>query len=86
MAAELVTFKMDSEFLSEVDNISKKAGFGNRTEFIRGALREKIDEIRLKEAMISLTHLKGASKKKTSDEDLERIRKKAFEEIDKRIK
>mgnify|MGYP001567248727 CR=1 FL=1 len=35
--------------------------------------------------MMSISHLKGASKKKTSDEEFERIREKAFEEIDKKL-
>jgi len=35
--------------------------------------------------MISLAHLKGASKKKTTDKNYERIRKKAFEEIAKKF-
>ena len=43
MATELVTFKMEHNFLEEVDKTVKTAGFQNRTEFIRNALREKIE-------------------------------------------
>ena len=86
MATELVTFKLDNKFLKEVDCVVKKSGFGNRTEFIRSALREKVDEIKLKKAMIEIAHLKGASKKKTTDEELEKIREKAFEELDKKFR
>ena len=39
-------------------------GYHNRTEFIRNALREKVEETKLKEAMMEIAHLKGASKKK----------------------
>ena len=86
MTTELVTFKMKHDFLDEVDKTAKSAGFQNRTEFIRNALREKVEESRLKQAMMEIAHLKGASKKKTSDEELERIREKVFDEFDKRLK
>ena len=86
MATALVTFKLDNKFLKKVDGIVKKSGFGNRTEFIRNALREKVDEIKLKKAMIEIAHLKGASKKKISDEDYEMARELAFEKISKELK
>ena len=86
MTTELVTFKMEPEFLKEVDKTVKSAGFQNRTEFIRASLREKIDDVKLKKAMIELSKLKGISRKKTSDEEYERNREKAFEEIAKKLK
>lgn len=86
MATELVTFKMEHEFLKDVDQTAKSAGFQNRTEFIRAALREKVDDVKLKQAMASIAHLKGAAKKKTTPEEYEKAREKAFEEISKKIK
>ena len=86
MATEMITLKMDNVFLEDIDNTIKKEGYQNRTEFIRDALREKLEDIKLKKAMMEIAHLKGASKKKTSDEELERIREKAFEEIDKNLR
>ena len=76
----------EHDFLKEVDKTVKSSGFQNRTEFIRNALREKVEEVKLKQAMIALSKLKGKSSKKTTDEELERIREKAFEEIDKKLK
>ena len=86
MTTELVTFKMKHDFLDEVDKTAKSAGFQNRTEFIRNALREKVDEAKLKQVMMEIAHLKGASKKKTSDEEYEKIREMAFEEISNKLK
>ena len=74
MGVELVTFKMDKEFLQEVDGVTKRSGFSNRTDFIRNALRDKIDEIKLKEAMIRLSKLKGSSKTKISNESIHKVR------------
>jgi metal-responsive CopG/Arc/MetJ family transcriptional regulator len=68
MATELVTFKMEHDFLEEVDKTAESAGFQNRTEFIRNALKEKVEEIKLKQAMIALSKLKGKAPRKTTDE------------------
>jgi len=86
MATEMITLKLEDSFLDNIDTIVKKEGYQSRTEFIRNALREKVEASKLKEAMMELSKLKGASKKKTSDEELERIREKAFEEIDKKLR
>lgn len=86
MATEMITVKMDDKFLKDIDDVVKKEKYQNRTEFIRAALREKIDEVKLKKAMMEIAHLKGASKKKISDEELEKIREKAFEEFDKKFR
>jgi len=86
MATEMITVKMDGTFLKEVDSVVKKEGYQNRTEFIRNALREKVSEAKLKQAMMEIAHLKGAAKKKTTDEERERIRELAFEELDRKFR
>jgi len=86
MTTEMITVKLDDRFLGDIDSVVKNSGYQNRTEFIRNALREKVEEAKMKEAMMKLAHLKGASKKKTSDEDLERIREKVFDEFEKKFK
>ncbi len=86
MATEMITVKMDGRFLEDIDAVVQKEGYQNRTEFIRGALREKVEESKLKEAMVNIAHLKGAAKKRTSDKEFEDIRKKAFEELSKKLK
>ena len=60
--------------------------YQNRTEFIRNALREKVEESKIREAMLDIAHLKGAAKKKTTDKGYEEIRKKAFDELSKNLK
>ena len=86
MTTEMITLKMDNVFLEDIDKLVKKEGYQNRTEFIRDALREKLENIKLKKAMMEIAHLKGASKKETSDKEYERIRMKAFEELDKNLR
>lgn len=84
MATELVTFKLDSKFLGEVDNISKESGFSTRTDFIRNALGEKVDEIKLREAMIRMSKLKGSSKKKTTNKKIHAVREKVLQDLIKK--
>ena len=86
MTTEMITLKLDDMFLKEIDSIVEKQGYHNRTEFIRNALREKVEDTKLKGAMMQIAHLKGASKKKTSDADLEKIREKVFNELDKKVR
>ena len=74
MATEMISLKLDGIFLKEIDSLVKDAGYQNRTEFIRNTLREKIEDIKLKQAMIELASFKGKSAKKTTDEDIARIR------------
>ncbi|MFH0797904.1 MAG: ribbon-helix-helix domain-containing protein [Candidatus Woesearchaeota archaeon] len=86
MATEMITLKLDDKFLDEIDSFVKKEGYKNRTEFIRMALRLKVDECKLREAMASIAHVRGAAKRKISDEEYEENRQKAFEELSKRFK
>ena len=86
MVTEMITVKLEDSFLREIDGIVELQGYQNRTEFIRNALREKVEQSKIKEAMIQFAHLKGASKKKTTDEQLEKIRLKVFEEFEKKLK
>ena len=86
MATEMITVKMDDAFLDDIDAVVKKEKYQNRTEFIRAALREKIDEIKLKKAMMEIAHLKGASKKKITEEEYERARELAFDKISEKLR
>ena len=81
MTTQMITVKMDDSFLREIDTIVEKQGYQNRTEFIRKALREKIEDARIRDAIANLAKLKGASKKQTSDAELEAIREKVFQEF-----
>ncbi|HLC46671.1 MAG TPA: ribbon-helix-helix domain-containing protein [Candidatus Nanoarchaeia archaeon] len=86
MVTEMITLKLEKGFLKEVDKTVKERGFHNRTEFIRNALRENMNEARMKEAYLRICHLKGASKKKITDEEIHVAKEKAFEEIAKRFR
>lgn len=86
MVTRMITVKMDSVLLNEIDRTVKKQGYQNRTEFIRNALHEKLDSVKHKQALEEIAHLKGSSKKKTSDKELHKIRDKVFDEFGKKFK
>lgn len=83
MVTEMITLKLEDRFLKEIDEVVEKEGYQNRTEFIRNALREKLEEVKLRKAMVELAHLKGAAKKKINAEEYEKVRTKAFEQLAK---
>ena len=78
MATEMITLKLETRFLEEIDGVVENEGYQNRTEFIRNALREKLEETKMRKTMDELAHLKGASKKKISDEDIHKAGEKVF--------
>lgn len=86
MATELVTFKIEKDFLKEIDDTVKRSKYHNRTEFIRESLREKVSDIRIKRSIEELSKLKGSAKKKITDEEYEKVREEAFNEISRKLK
>lgn len=74
---------LDGRFLEDVDQVVKTKGYQNRTEFIRNALREKVDQAKMEETILELAHLKGSAKKRISAKEYETVRKRAFEELEK---
>ena len=82
---ENISLRLETKFLKELEELIKKHNYMTKTEFIREAIRDKIIELEKQEALIKLKRLYGASKKKTTDEDLHKARKKAFEELDKNL-
>ena len=86
MVTNLITLKLERNFLKEIDLIVQSQNYQNRTEFIRNALRDKVEKARTREIMEEILSLKGLASKKTSDKDLERLRTKAFEELEKEFK
>jgi len=66
--AELVTFKIEPEFLREVDRTVEHSYYQNRTEFIRSALRRLLYEERLKSLIGSAKSLSPKERKARTKE------------------
>ncbi len=81
MATEMITLKLEDQFLRDIDRIVKEEGYKNRTEFLRRAIREKVEETRLKEAELQIYKLLGSSKKKITKAEYEHMRKEGIKKL-----
>lgn len=86
---ETISLKLDETMLQNVDKTLQKHNFSTRTEFIRDAIRDKLSELSRDELIEEFMKFRGKSKKKTSDEELKKIRaevsKELMEELDKKF-
>jgi Arc/MetJ-type ribon-helix-helix transcriptional regulator len=76
MTTEMINLKLDSEFLNDIDEIVEKENYQNRTEFIRSALRDKVDKVKFKKTFEEIKKaMMGKDKRKTTEEEYEEVRK-----------
>lgn len=66
---ETISLKMEEELLHDVDSSIKSHRYSTRTEFIRDAIRTKLNDLEKEEAIKKLAELKGSLKAKKSDEE-----------------
>ena len=78
-----ITIKLPKEMVKEI-NKAVNGNYGTKSEFIREAVRDKLEEERKKRLMTWAKEYHGFFKSNTSDEDLERIRAKASKEFFKK--
>lgn len=78
--------KLENTFLKDIEKSMKKNRYTTKTEFIREAIRDKIRDLEKEEALLRLKKLYGASKRKTTDEELHKAGEKAFKELEKELK
>ncbi len=80
---EHISIKLEDDFLRDLERIIKKNRYSTKTEFIREAIRDKIEEIERKEMLKHIERIAGKSKRKTSDEQLHKAGERVFEELAK---
>jgi len=83
---ENVSIKLDGEFLNNIERFMKKYNYMTKAEFIRQAIRDKIQQMEKEEMLKEVEKMAGSSKRKTTDEQLHEIRDKAFEQLEKKFK
>ena len=83
---ESVSLKLEDKFLKDIEEIMKKHRYTTKTEFIREAIRDKIRDLEKEELILRAKALYGASKRKTTDEDVHRAGEEAFRELDRELK
>lgn len=77
---------MEDKLLEELDQKLHQHRYSTRTEFIRDAIREKLSELEKDELLKAVARLKGASKHKTTDEQLHQAREEVFKQLEAKFK
>ncbi len=80
-----VSLKLKKSIIKEIDALSKIFHYNTKTEFIREAIRDKIKELEIEIFMRKIKKFKGISKTKTSDKELEKIRRCVTERYLKKL-
>jgi metal-responsive CopG/Arc/MetJ family transcriptional regulator len=78
---ETVSIKLEDNFAKDLDKTIKKNHYTTKTEFIREAIRDKMKDLQKEEMLLRAKRLYGASKRKTTDEELHMAREKAFDDV-----
>ena len=86
---EIISLKLDEHMLHNIDGSIRKHNFSTRTEFIRAAIRDKLEELNRDKLINEFLKFRGKAKKKTTYEENRRTREKVskglMEELDKRF-
>jgi metal-responsive CopG/Arc/MetJ family transcriptional regulator len=82
---EIITFKLQGDILREIDDILRPLHFSNRTEFIREAVREKLNKIEKDLFLDELEKFKGAARTRVSDKRLHKIREEVAKKYAERL-
>jgi Arc/MetJ-type ribon-helix-helix transcriptional regulator len=87
---EIVSVKFNEEVLDNIDKSISKHNFNSRTEFIREAVRDKLEDLSKEDLMKEFLKFRGKAKKKTTYEEnrktKEKVGKELIEELEKRFK
>jgi metal-responsive CopG/Arc/MetJ family transcriptional regulator len=79
---ETITIKLDENMLGNIDKSLKKHNFSTRTEFIRDALREKLEGLSREELIEAALSIK-MKRRKDAIGDWDKVKEVAFENLAK---
>ncbi len=82
---ENVSIKLEKEFFAVIERAMRKNGYATKTEFIREALRDKIEELEEKEMLKAVNKLFGSSKHSTTEKDLHKARERLVKRYERRF-
>jgi len=80
---EPITIKLEDDFIKVIERVMNKHRYATKSEFIRESIRGKIKELEKEEALARVRRLYGASKRKTTNKELNEARKEVSEELRK---
>lgn len=74
---EAISLKLDENMLENIDENLKKHNYSTRTEFIRTAIRDKLEDLSRSELIKEFMKFKGKAPRKTTDKERAKIREQA---------
>jgi Arc/MetJ-type ribon-helix-helix transcriptional regulator len=77
---EHISIKLEASIAKKIEKCMQKFHYSTKTEFIRDAIRMKIWELEHAEQLAKFKLLQG-SEPQRSDEEFERARQEAFDEL-----
>jgi len=87
---EIVSVKFNEDVLKKVDKSILKHNFNSRTEFIRDAVRDKLEDLNKEDLIKEFLKFRGKAKKRTTYEEnrktKEEVSKELMKELEKRFK
>jgi Arc/MetJ-type ribon-helix-helix transcriptional regulator len=85
---ETISIRFDEDFVHDMEKVMKGHRYSTKTEFIREAVRDKIEDLEKAEAMKRALKLYGAGRKKgrnITDADIHKAREAAAKDIAKEL-
>jgi len=82
---EILTVKLSEGIAKDVNCAIKIFNYSTKTEFIREAIRDKLDSLEQKRTMKRLYGVRGTAPRTVSDEELEAVREKLSRELEKEL-
>ena len=73
---EAICIKIEDDFARDIEKAIKEHHYTTKTEFVREAMRDKLSDLEKEELLKQAVYLRGASKHKTTDEEVHQARKK----------
>jgi Arc/MetJ-type ribon-helix-helix transcriptional regulator len=80
---EAISLKLNGDMLKDIDTNLKKNNYSTRTEFIRTAIRDKLEELSRNNLIKEFMKSRGKAPRKTSDKERTKTRDKVFLEMAK---
>ena len=82
---ETVSVKFEESFLRDIEEAMKEHSYMTKTECIREAVRNKLDQFEREAALRQLKKMYGASKRRTTNKERHDAGERAFEDLERNI-
>jgi len=82
---ETVSVKFNEDVLEKIDKSISEHNFNSRTEFIRDAVRDKLQDLSKEDLMKEFLKFRGKARKKTTYEDNRKTKEVVSKELMKEL-